>query len=558
MALMKSDDDTLTGPPRRALEAADASGKSLDYQPGRPVAATPRNANNNGGRCPSRGKLKLAGYVSLVLAVARAGAAGAAENVEGAASEEHVEPGTVFEFGVDMTSDDGEEEEEGAGDRRLASMSGSLAVAGFQPNANAVAALSGGLLNKNNADADDCHKECGCSADEACKKDANGCECWTPGADAAGAATTSSASSSSSPSTKVGNAHLDFTVTALEVGSDRALMVLTLLASNDPATLRPASLRGASLFYEETRAGGISESWGPEGQDDVATEALRALLQFTSGNQDFATELEEGDEAAEMWDKQEGKEGSAKLGAKLTPNLRSEMTRVVAAGVHKGLKVDAVRTKLRPLGGLVSTRVTVSKGKRSRTVDAKVRKMAKLGGASLVAKVRASKAAQATFHAGLKLKLKSAVLKEGFMNDVVGAGDHAALMNGGKGRMLFPGGQCGGCKKKCTRKWYCLWFCTTCTWKKSCTRQFAAMDSTCYFVYERLKGMDCVSHWNGNGPQACPGTGTTSWGSWFTCFFAGVEMTSGGDVNAGGTLGSFKHSSGWVGNPPRLHEYRKC
>ena len=24
------------------------------------------------------------------------------------------------------------------------------------------------------------------------------------------------------------------------------------------------------------------------------------------------------------------------------------------------------------------------------------------------------------------------------------------------------------------------------------------------------------------------------------------------------TLEMFRHKSGWVGNPPRLHEYRKC
>ncbi len=102
-----------------------------------------------------------------------------------------------------------------------------------------------------------------------------------------------------------------------------------------------------------------------------------------------------------------------------------------------------------------------------------------------------------------------------------------------------------------------LWMCKVCTKRKSCTRQFAAMKSTCYFVYESLKGMDCAN-WTQSGPSPCPGTSTVSWGSWFTCFFVGVEMDSGGNVNPGGSLEMFKHASGWVGNPPRLHEYRGC
>ena len=157
-------------------------------------------------------------------------------------------------------------------------------------------------------------------------------------------------------------------------------------------------------------------------------------------------------------------------------------------------------------------------GRRSRTVDAKVVRKLKLKANVLKATVSAAFKQRDLFRARQAAKLKAEGLANAFDRDVVApASSHAALLNGGRGRMLFPGGHCGACKKTCRRKWYCLWLCKVCTKKKSCTRQFAAMKSTCYFIYEKLKGMDCAN-WTQSGPSPCPGTSTVSWGSWFTCF----------------------------------------
>merc|ERR1712139_762857 len=53
------------------------------------------------------------------------------------------------------------------------------------------------------ANAEDCHAKCGCSDDEACKYDKNGCECWTPGSDVKSPTETKQMISSSSSSNPI-------------------------------------------------------------------------------------------------------------------------------------------------------------------------------------------------------------------------------------------------------------------------------------------------------------------------------------------------------------------